>query len=207
MNNNLLHEMIKREIKSVLDIGANTGQFACWVKSCIPDAYVLSIEPNPNCENALKYSNLNYIMCCPSNTKGIKSFYMSRVDPVGTGNSLYRENTRHYSDENTIVVEVNTNTMDSILDYAGMGSKIFDMIKIDTQGSELDILRGSTKVLSTTKLVVAETDVGNYNQGCPTQKEVIDYMESMGFRSIGLSEDIFSDGRLVQQDILFEKIT
>lgn len=207
MNCDLLHEMTERKIKSVLDIGANTGQFACWVKSCIPDAYVLSIEPNPNCEKYLRSLNLNYIMCCPSDTKGIKSFYMNRVDPVGTGNSLYRENTHHFSDENTIVVEVNTDTMDSILDSAGVGSIIFDMIKIDTQGSELDILRGCTKILTTTKLVVAETDVGNYNQGCPTQKEVIDYMESMGFRSIGSSEDHFSDGRLIQQDILFERMT
>jgi hypothetical protein len=131
---------------------------------------------------------------------------MNKLDPVATGNSLYRENTVHFSDERLLVAEVNTDTMDCILDNASMGSLVFDMIKIDTQGSELDILRGCTKVLSTAKLVVAETDVGNYNHGCPTQQQVIDYMGSVGFTVIGSVEDHFDGNRLIQQDILFERI-
>jgi FkbM family methyltransferase len=173
----------------------------------IPDAFVLCIEPNKECEPYLKHLKkygVDYIICCPSDKKSTKNFYKMKSDPIATGNSLYRENTFHFSDENTLVELIETDTMDSILNAHGMSSIPFNMIKLDTQGSELDILRGCSSTLKSVKLVVAETDVANYNHGCPSQKEVIDYMESRGFATIGSVEDHYLGDRLIQQDILFK---
>jgi len=104
-----------------------------------------------------------------------------------------------------VVEDMQTDTMDSILDQSWLGNLSFDLIKLDTQGSELDILKGCPKTMSNCKMILAETDVGNYNQGCPSQAEVIDYLSTVGFRVLEIIEDQVSDGKIIQQDILFIK--
>lgn len=205
MNNLMFQKMAEHRIRTLLDIGANIGQYASMIKSVFPYMFVLSIEPNPNCEQFLSRVGVRYLICCPSDKKSVKKFYKMKSDNIGTGHSLYRENTYHYSDDNLAVDEIQTDTLDSILEQNDMGQVVFDMMKLDTQGSELDILKGCPNTLQNVKLVVAETDVGNYNIGCPTQKEIVDFMEQSGFVNLGSVEDHFSNGRMVQQDLLFER--
>src|SRR5438034_257558 len=40
--------------KTILDIGANTGQFAVAINTILPDARILSFEPLPDCFEQLK---------------------------------------------------------------------------------------------------------------------------------------------------------
>jgi len=205
MNNKTkLYEMMaKNSVKTVLDVGANVGQFAGEIRSFFPNIFILCIEPNKDCERYLRASRLNYIICCPSDCKSTKKFYRMKSDPLGTGHSLYKENTYHYDGDNLIVEEIETNTMDSILDESWLGNLAFDLIKLDTQGSELDILKGCPKTLSKCKMVLAETDTGNYNQGCPSQKDVVDFMEKNNFVVYDVIENQISNGKIFQQDILF----
>lgn len=42
------------DIKSVLDIGANEGQFASLIRILLPDATINSFEPIPQCYEKLK---------------------------------------------------------------------------------------------------------------------------------------------------------
>jgi len=205
MNMNLIQKMTEHRIEALLDIGANVGQYATMIKSIFPNVFVLSIEPNRACESFLEKIGVRYIICCPSDRKSIKKFYRMKSDALSTGCSLYRENTHHFSEDNLDVSEVETDTLDSILEANNMSGVKFDMMKLDTQGSELDILRGSRKTLESVKLVVAETDVGNYNIGCPTQGEIVDFMEQNGFVNLGSVEDHYALGKMVQQDLLFEK--
>jgi len=204
-------DMMKKYIKeknvsTVLDIGANVGQYAMGLKKDYPHMKILSLEANRECQPYLQhYLGDSYLICCPSDRKGTKKFYKTTTSSICTGNSLYRENTEYYSDEKLIVEEVETDTLDYILESNGYGDAQFDLIKMDTQGSELDILKGADRVLQTAKMVVVETDTGNYNLGCPPQKEVKDYLEAKGFVVVGSVEDHFRNGKLIQQDLLFVK--
>jgi len=203
-NKEKLYESIrKHNIKTVLDIGANVGQFAMEIRSLFPEIFIVCIEPNTDCEPYLRSKGLNYIICCPSDSKTTKKFYRMKNDPIGTGHSLYKENTYHYEGENLLVQEIQTDTMDSILNQSWLGNLKFDLIKLDTQGSELDILKGCPKTLSMCKMILAETDIGNYNQGCASQKEVTDFLSNNGFVAHGVIENQITNGKIFQQDILF----
>lgn len=201
---NLYKYIQKYNIKTILDIGANVGQFALEIRSSFPQMFILCIEPNSDCESHLRNLGLNYIICCPSDSKTTKKFYRMKSDPTGTGHSLYKENTYHYEGENLLIQEIQTDTMDSILEQSSFNNLSFDFIKLDTQGSELDILKGSSKLLTNAKIILAETDVSNYNQGCPTQKDVIEFMQKNGFGVDCVIEDhITPKGKTIQQDLLF----
>lgn len=205
MNNKvkLYEAMEKHHVKTVLDIGANVGQFAKEIKSVFPQIFVLCIEPNTDCEQYLRSYGMNYIICCPSNCRTTKKFYRMKNDPIGTGHSLYKENTHHYEGDNLLVQEIQTDTMDAILDQSWLGNLSFDLIKLDTQGSELDILKGCPKTLSRCKMVLAETDVGNYNEGCASQQQVVEFLCKNGFKALEVIENQITNEKIFQQDILF----
>jgi FkbM family methyltransferase len=204
MNHNYIEEY---SIKSVLDIGANVGQFAIEVLTQYPNTYILSIEANRDCELSLQNAKLNYIIACPSDKKDTRKFYKRTNEPRCSGNSLYLENTHYFSEDNVTVELIDTDTMDAILVAHQADKNAFDMIKIDTQGSELDILKGCGTVLKSAKLLLVETDVNQYNIGCPAQKDVVEYLNSVGFVQIGVVEKHYHDGKLCQEDILFRKFT
>ena len=42
-----------RNIRTVIDVGANEGQFAAMIHRQIPDARVISFEPIPSCHDKL----------------------------------------------------------------------------------------------------------------------------------------------------------
>jgi FkbM family methyltransferase len=207
MNNAVkLYEAIaKHNVKTILDVGANVGQFAREVKSVFPNIFILSIEPNADCEQYLKAQGMTYIICCPSDSKTTKKFYRMKSDPIGTGHSLYKENSYHYDGDNLVIQEIQTDTLDAILNENLLGDFSFDLIKLDTQGSELDILKGCPKTLSRCKMVLAETDVGNYNQGCASRKEVVEFLSKNGFVQQEVIQNHISNGTIFQQDLLFVK--
>ena len=213
MINSAVVELIKKHsINGVLDIGANVGEYAINMRSIFPSIKILSIEANPECSTILQTNlggvyEIEYIISCLSDRKKETIFYGTTEDPRCTGNSLYRENTKHYSDEKIIKSIVQTETLDELLNRTDKIGK-YQFMKIDTQGSELDILRGATETLNHMKLIVAETSVLEYTIASPLQGEIISYLQNCGFRVLGSVEDHRFDGGLgdlFQQDLLFEK--
>lgn len=103
-----------------------------------------------------------------------------------------------------------TTTLDAV--YKSL--PIPDFIKLDTQGSELDILRGATTVLKTTTMVEVEVEfIPNY-EGQPLFHQVFEFMLDHGFellylnRQIGQRKQVFNGpcrGQLVFGDALFGK--
>lgn len=69
-------EIIKKyfEPTSILDIGANVGQFYNECRQIFPDAYYYLIEGNPNCAEYLKRLNVDYVIKALSDSE--KQSYM-----------------------------------------------------------------------------------------------------------------------------------
>ena len=59
-----------------------------------------------------------------------------------------------------------------------------DMIKLDTQGSELDILQGAPTVLRNVYDIIIEAQHVEYNKGAPNINAVRSFLEANGFRQM-----------------------
>lgn len=200
-----LYELIKiYNPNTFLDIGANNGEYALEILKEFPSIKVLSIEANTACEPHLKDKNLNYIIACPSDKKEVKTFYKTKLYETNTGNSLYKENTHLYTDDHLITESIQTDTLDNIL--SDFKDATFDFMKLDTQGSELDILKGSNNILNGVKIIICETDIAKYNENCPKQQEIIEYLASKNFKCLGSIYNHYWNGVMVQQDLVFEKV-
>ena len=188
------------EPKSILDIGANVGQFYTESKNIFPNAYYYLIEGSEHCEVVLRTLNVDYSITLLSDVEKEVDFYVRKHEPRCTGNSIYRENTSFYDDDQITVEKKYTKTLKSILN-----DKTFDLIKIDVQGSEIDIINGGLEIFKNAKGILMEVSLVEYNQNAPTKEFVYEYMENLGFQHVELIGNINHPitYELIQQDILF----
>jgi FkbM family methyltransferase len=202
MNYNLLKEHITPVPKRILDIGAHRGEFTYFCSQQFPNAYFFLIEAEEFHEPAIM--GRDHKIAFLSDKSEEKTFYKSKYMTGNSGDSFYRENTQIYRDDIVIMETVQTTTLDEIF----VNGETFDFIKIDTQGSELDILRGGTNLIKNTYAFLLEVSILNYNIGAPKKDEVIAFMSNLGFNTQVVLSEIKSDhfnGEIIQQDILFLK--
>ena len=126
--------------KSILDIGANVGQFYNEIKSIFPSSYYYLIEGNDSCEVVLESLNVDYSICLLSDIEKEVDFYVRKHELRCTGNSIYRENTSFYDDDQIVIEKKQTKTLSNLL-----GEKTFDLIKIDVESAEYYCLRSLSK--------------------------------------------------------------
>ncbi len=188
---------------SILDIGAHTGQFHSWSKRVWPDVGVFMIEANPLHESVLdRLAMMNgdsYLITALGDEEREVTFYTRSDKPQTEGNSYYKEH--NYWDIPQLVqkTKVNLQKLDNIFE----DDAVFELIKIDTQGSELDIMRGGKELASKASAIVLEVAYIEYNEGAPNDKEITDYMNDVGFvEKMSIGEHYEGD-EIIQKDLLF----
>jgi FkbM family methyltransferase len=190
--------------RTLLDVGANIGGFAQRFLRIFPECVPTLIEPNPFCVEELQKLPFERHAFAASADPGRASLHLSKQWLQSTGASLYRENTDYFRDDLLLVQEVDKARIDDA--FAG---RRFDFVKIDTQGSELDVLRGGQEVLRQADFILLEVSLLEFNLGAPRPELLFEQLASMGFRPADVfdfhrMEDIRHD-QLLQMDFLFER--
>lgn len=189
--------------KKILDIGAHTGEFYNEMNRIYPffEKY-FAIEGNEYCEPYLKGKNIEYYIGLVGEKTGQVDFYRRKNNLICTGSSIYREISEHYIDEEIIVDKKDITNIDSIFNE----DDFFDFVKIDTQGSEIDILKGGQRIFQKSTAILLEVSITQYNQGAPLYPEVLSFMSEFGFTNVEtIGENRYPDGTVFQVDILFLK--
>lgn len=188
--------------KRFLDIGAHTGEFTQNVLKLAPECQVVMVETNPNCEPYLQKLNHGYDILALSNKQGKAELFVEKINSIGTGASLYKENTEWYADGKFDKVEVELDTLDNRKYF---GYEVIDLVKIDVQGAELDILEGGRKTITRSKYVLIETSLVVYNHGAPLIDAIVPKMKEYGFYIEDILDYLkFSKNQISQMDILFK---
>jgi FkbM family methyltransferase len=168
--------------ESYLDIGVCKGHAIQFILQQLPSLKrVEMIEANElhrlDLEKISETHKIPFHIEVLSDTIKEVTFHLDGkgAESTGPGNSYYLEDTNHYLDtpsETRI-----TNTLDNMYD----DSYTFDLIKMDTQGSELDIIKGGINLINKAKGIILEENVYRYNFGAALHSEIKEYMESIGF--------------------------
>jgi len=182
----------------ILDIGANIGQFHKEVSEFFRDSYIFSIEADENCEESLKQLTDNYYIGLLAKDDSEYNYYTRKDAPGATGNSIYKELTHFYSDDKLNIIKKQGIKLDDLFE----DESEFDLIKIDTQGSELDIISGGKNLCSKAKGILLEVSLTQYNENAPLYDEVIQFMNNFGFIKTDILDEARNHGSY-QQDILF----
>lgn len=189
------------DIKTVLDIGAAHGHFSTFLKYYWPDIDVTAVECNERDRFYLDSTNWNVIYACLGDKKCTKDFFINPSEPTGGGSSFYREATDHFNQPEIEKKDIVT------LDSLKLGG--FDLVKIDTQGSELDVIKGGIETLKNSRLLLLELSFLPFNKQAPLIDDVLEVTRSLGFRMIETFGPLYGghwfDFRKIQADVLFAK--
>ena len=123
---------------------------------------------------------------------------------LSTGDSYLKEQTSFYGKDLQPSIR-KAITLDELVKKEKIPLPNF--LKIDTQGSELDILKGSKESLSQCSLIYLECPIVEYNLNAPKLNEYIDYLNSINFVPFDICEIHKMDNVLIQMDILFIRKT
>ena len=136
--------LLKKDLKVevVYDIGAFRGEWSSYLnKTSLKNKQFILFEANKENEPYLKKEGFKYFIELLSNEEKDLKFYSQ----VSTGDSYFLEQTTFYKNNMDPQI-IKATTLDNLVGKNNIPSP--DFIKIDTQGSELDILKGAKKTIS-----------------------------------------------------------
>ena len=180
-------------VSKVLDIGAYEGEWTKRLLQLYPDAQVTMIEGNTDKESFLKPIGPYHIALLSDQEKEV-NYYKSQTD-IGTGNGIYQENTNvPFKPEKR-----KTTTLEKLL----QSTEGYDLIKMDVQGSEMDIIKGSPTLFKNSTFVLLEMQVYNYNMKAPLIGDMMGYMNEIGYQMHDLFDLLYVENVLINVDGLF----
>ncbi len=198
-------------IQTILDIGANTGQFASSIRQALPEAQIYSFEPLKSCFESLvasragdaKFKAFNYALGDRSEEIEIhKSAYSpssSILEMSQTHKELFPHTQEHTSEK------IQIKRLDEVAQNLNLAKEI--LIKVDVQGFEHKVLAGGLQTFSLAKAVIMEVSFVKLYEGQPSFDELYTNLKNLGFEYRGSLEQKNDkhSGAVISEDSLFIK--
>lgn len=197
--------------RTVLDVGANVGQFAVAVAGTFSDVTVHAFEPLPSAVVRLRRhtAGLRRVTVHEVALGDSETVATLRVSANSVSSSLLPMRSTHGEafPESAAVenVEVVVTTLDRALAETELTGPV--LLKIDAQGYEAHVLRGASATLARTDYVLIETSLVPLYEGEPTFAEVGARLAEHGFvfdAAVGSLESP-KTGEILQLDALFRR--
>jgi FkbM family methyltransferase len=198
-------------IDTVLDIGANTGQFTRTISTLLPSANIYSFEPIPDCfeklqEFANNHNNIKIFNTGIGDKSGVISFEQNEYSPSSSFLKMSDIHKKAFTfTENSNTVDVKIEKLDDIAQSLDLGKSLF--IKIDVQGYEDKVLQGGSETIKKAKIVIVETSFVPLYESQPLFDDIYSVFKEWGFLYLGMNDQLAdpNTGRMLQGDAVFTK--
>jgi FkbM family methyltransferase len=199
----------RQRIGTVLDVGANEGQFIKSARVLFPRASILAFEPNPRLTNSLQdllppgTGAVCQIAC--GREPGTMPLHLMKFSPAS---SLLRPTALRIPDfpaaetEETIAVKVDR--LDSVVKGHALARKPY-LLKIDVQGFELEVLQGAVDILPDVSAIVCEVNAVPFYQGQAGFEDIYAFLRQHNFKLADIGEPIrhSQSGEVLYFDVAF----
>ncbi len=198
-------------IRTIIDIGANRGQFARYISTIFPAAKIFCFEPLPRPYTELQYWAKHHgggRVVAINAALGAESreVAMTLHDDHITSSSILRttELTRELYPQTRKQreIQVQQRTLDEVLCLKDLESHV--LIKMDVQGYEDRVIAGGRYVFSQSHACITEVSLDTLYQGQATFSGLSSELAKLGYRYAGnIDQKYGSDGHCVYLDALF----
>ena len=181
----------------IVDVGAYQGGWTTLAKSIWPHAKIFMVEANDEKRDILSEvsrrfdAELHFALLGAQEKENVDFVVMEAGSSVLEENSNFERRTEKKCMQ----------TLDSVLGHVDH----IDLLKIDTQGYEIEVLTGATRLLNTASAVLLEVSLIEINKGAPLIHDILPFMKQRGFVSYEIvnTHRRHFDGAMNQIDILF----
>ena len=177
-----------------VDIGCHKGKFLDRMRRTARDGRFFAFEPIPYLYDLLKskYRNDRRVQVfgvALSSTDGNAVFFINKQD---MGLSGLSKRPGRLSQDQLIQVDVPVRSLDGVL-----GDQHIDFIKIDVEGAEFDVLKGSRKtILRSRPVILFEFGLGGADYFGVTPREMYDFFNTIEYRLHGVEEFVSARNEL-----------
>lgn len=199
-------------VDTILDIGANSGQFARSLRELHYPGHIVSFEPLSDAHAALSEA-----------AKGDPLWEVASRCAIGAEDGWSEINVagNSYSSSLLPMLDLHANadprsvykktercqviSLDTFIDGMFSDRTTLFGLKMDTQGFELEVLKGLRTRLDSIRVIVCEMSLSPLYAGAPTMPELCEYIARLGFRCVALAPE-FEDprsGNLLQANGVF----
>ena len=197
-NEKLLKNLIKIETPIILDIGANLGQTIIKYLKLFPKAKIHSFEPSPEIFENLskKFKNVEnlYLYNFAFGSEETNRIFYINERSHNSGFYKLKEDfkIKNFPDEKMSYknsLNVKLNTIDDFVKKQKLAQ--IDILKIDTEGFEEEILKGSLETLQSNKIKYIELEIilGNvYEDKYFSFKKIEDILSQFNFRLYAINK-------------------
>lgn len=189
------------EPATVIDVGVAWGTPELY--EAFPNAYYYLFEALPSFEtpvrNALKRLRGEYHMVALANEVGEQTIYVGQEPIRRAGASIFHTEKGPTSE----AVTVQLRRMDDLIVTKPLATPA--LLKVDAQGSDIEVLRGGAKTVAQCDVVVVETGLHPFRNADNQTHKVINHMSSLGFATYDFLSALERpyDNALGQIDVVF----
>jgi FkbM family methyltransferase len=197
----VLKQLAKRAgpIATVVDIGASNGRWSEMSMKLFPQARFIGVDPLVEREPQLKRlkertPQFDYILCVAGNkdNETVELAITEDLDGSTIGGA-------------GIVRKVPSHSIDEIIRVKKCAGPF--ILKFDTHGFEVPILKGAAKTMENTRYIVMEVYNYRHVEGTLLFHEMCSLLDGMGFRCFNMADPLQRplDGCLWQMDLFFAR--
>lgn len=207
------HEPIMAQLPSmavVIDVGGNVGQFSTIARRNFPEAQIFSFEPLPEAGEKLKalfagdrrFESFPLALC---DTDGTLPFHVTGADD---SSSLLPVAARQVSEfpatRGVDTLSVVTARLDDVLADRALADGPM-LLKVDTQGTELAVLRGAPTLLDRATHAIIEVSFVELYEGQDDAGDIATFLIERGWALRAVYDVKYSvlTGEPIQADMLF----
>jgi len=146
--------------KLIFDVGAYDGEYLHKIHEFDSNIEIYAFEPNPESFKKLNEKKIRNVVCIQSAMSDFEgSAVLYTTKDAGATDSLHMRNKgRHKHDGE---YNVNCTTVDKYCEDNDI--KYIDMLKIDTEGNDLSVIKGARRMLDEDRIGIVQFEFGTLN--------------------------------------------
>lgn len=201
--------ILKYKFETIIDIGANKGQFAARFRVLFPEAWIYSFEPIPEVYDQLsklfeldaKFKAFNLGLGKQSGTIDFFQNEFSDSSSALPMKSLHKENFPFTVKEKQIQIKVEC--LDEVMNSIPVSKPL--LVKIDVQGFEEMVILGGENTIKNASVIIVEVSFCELYEDQIYFNTIYDHFQRLGFTYRGNYGQLLSpiDGSVLQADAIF----
>ncbi len=198
------------DFATIVDVGANKGQFSVAATRRFPRATIHAFEPVEGAfqqlrKNIARYPNVTVHRKALGTSIGPAPFYQNQFDQVSSVLPIDPANHHPYFDRDAVrVVSVEMERLDRLAPQLNLGHP--SLLKLDVQGYEKQVLCGAAGCLRAIDYIVLELPFVRLYQDQPLFPEMHDFLSQLGYEVVaplGFNEG--AGQTIIEMDFLYRR--
>lgn len=196
-------------VEIVFDCGAYIGEWTSMMTNIFPLAKFYCFEPTQSSFERMiqllsnQKQSISFENILLGEQDGKRVTFFQSLKNCDLGNSIFKENTEHFKELSKDYINVTkvTKRLDTYLKESNI--KKIDLLKLDTQGSELLILKGLGDEIKNVRYIIIEVSNLNYNDSSPDFIKMIKFLWEHNFSLYDILQLHYYNDILCQMNLIF----